>query len=471
METVPARTGSADTRSADSWENEMQATMTSSSMSTGRRGVPVHSNFIGSPGKVEVPNSVRSSVNKVLDSYFVANLMAVVVFADSFCTCASVDARAAQQELPAAYNIIGQVCLSLYTAELLCSLYSKGLGILKDWIGVIDGVIVVCGWAENLIAAILDTDIGLPFGLLRVFRVVRIARTVRLLKRLRMLRELYKLIVMMATVFRTLMWSFLLCFIVMTAFSMMLVEFVNPIIQDMNENLGTFDDCNACLQSTTSVMEANLLLFQTVVAGDGWGTVAVPVIRAAPGTAVIFVGSQLTLVFGVLNLIVAVVVDTFAEARLHDVEALAEDLETDLQNDRNFLHDVFRRIDKAGTGELTLSELIDGARTDAVFQSRLKVMDIDESDLHQLFHMIDMEESGTLKVSDIIGPLSRWAHDSKTAPRFIKYNLMQSMQMQEELIQLSEERFDRLGCQVELLAAELRTGPRAKPSPWGGIGP
>ena len=29
-------------------------------------------------------------------------------------------------------------------------------------------------------------------------------------------------------------------------------------------------------------------------------------------------------------------------------------------------------------------ELIDGARTDAVFQSRLKVMDIDESDLHQL---------------------------------------------------------------------------------------
>ncbi|CAJ1441572.1 unnamed protein product [Effrenium voratum] len=310
--------------------------------------------------------------------------MAVVVFADSFCTCASVDARAAQQELPAAYNIIGQVCLSLYTAELLCSLYSKGLGILKDWIGVIDGVIVVCGWAENLIAAILDTDIGLPFGLLRVFRVVRIARTVRLLKRLRMLRELYKLIVMMATVFRTLMWSFLLCFIVMTAFSMMLVEFVNPIIQDMNENLGTFDDCNACLQSTTSVMEANLLLFQTVVAGDGWGTVAVPVIRAAPGTAVIFVGSQLTLVFGVLNLIVAVVVDTFAEARLHDVEALAEDLETDLQNDRPPGLGESPGVDDTHPTRAHSEELIDGARTDAVFQSRLKVMDIDESDLHQL---------------------------------------------------------------------------------------
>jgi hypothetical protein len=42
-----------------------------------------------------------------------------------------------------------------------------------------------------------------------------------------------------------------------------------------------------------------------VIAGDSWGTIAVPVIEAYPGTAFIFVGSLLTLVFGVLNLIVA----------------------------------------------------------------------------------------------------------------------------------------------------------------------
>eukprot|EP00435_Cladocopium_sp_Y103_P041717 s1365_g11.t1 len=46
------------------------------------------------------------------------------------------------------------------------------------------------------------------------------------------------------------------------------------------------------------VMDANLLLFKTVIAGDGWGTIAVPVIEAYPATAVIFVGSLLTLVFG-----------------------------------------------------------------------------------------------------------------------------------------------------------------------------
>ena len=47
--------------------------------------------------------------------------------------------------------------------------------------------------------------------------------------------------------------------------------------------------------------EANLLLFKTVVAGDSWGQIAVPVIQENPGTLVIFIGSLVTLVFGVLN--------------------------------------------------------------------------------------------------------------------------------------------------------------------------
>ena len=49
-------------------------------------------------------------------------------------------------------------------------------------------------------------------------------------------------------------------------------------------------------------MRANLLLFKTVIAGDSWGDIAVPVIESNPHTAFIFMGSLLTLVFGVLNL-------------------------------------------------------------------------------------------------------------------------------------------------------------------------
>ena len=39
------------------------------------------------------------------------------------------------------------------------------------------------------------------------------------------------------------------------------------------------------------------------------------------------------------------------------------------------LEKIFARIDEDGSGELTLQELIAGARKDADFQSRLRVMD------------------------------------------------------------------------------------------------
>eukprot|EP00913_Durusdinium_trenchii_P030589 g28648.t2 len=40
-----------------------------------------------------------------------------------------------------------------------------------------------------------------------------------------------------------------------------------------------------------------------------------------------------------------------------------------------------------------------------------------------LFEMIDTNDQGYINAMEFIAPLSRWVHDSKTAPRFIKYNL------------------------------------------------
>ena len=34
-----------------------------------------------------------------------------------------------------------------------------------------------------------------------------------------------------------------------------------------------------CDQAMASVMDANLLLFKTVIAGDSWGEIAVPIIK------------------------------------------------------------------------------------------------------------------------------------------------------------------------------------------------
>ena len=161
---------------------------------------------------------------------------------------------------------------------------------------------------------------------------------------------------MMATCLKALFWSFIFCFMIMTVWALLIVEVINPLMADIEP----LQACQECMIATTSVMQANLLLFKTVIAGDSWGDIAVPVINAHPASAIIFMGSLLTLVFGVLNLIaarmnsqlsprpasnpaqphtaksfavpeqVAVVVDTFAEARNRDVLNLAEEMEFNL---------------------------------------------------------------------------------------------------------------------------------------------
>lgn len=55
---------------------------------------------------------------------------------------------------------------------------------------------------------------------------------------------------------------------------------------------------------------------------------------------------------------------------------------------RRFLETIFNRLDVSKKGDLTLEDLVKGARTDPEFQSRLRVMDIDQADLEQLFEMM-----------------------------------------------------------------------------------
>ncbi|CAE7574100.1 Cacna1h [Symbiodinium natans] len=343
---------------------------------------------------------------------------------------------------------------SLYTVEYALWCYVKRLKVLRDSMLVIDLFILICGFAELIMSTDGGNIVLENFSLLRILRIARIMRLLKLFRRFSYLKELRKLLSMATSCMRTLCWSFLFCFMVMTIWAMLMVDLVQPLILELGK-AGEFNDCEQCLRAAASVMNANLLLFKTVIAGDGWGKIAVPVIEAYPATAVIFVGSLLTLVFGVLNLIVAVVVDTFAEAREKDVMNRAEEMETDIEMDKKFLQKIFDRVDEDGSGELTLSELIEGARKDAEFQSRLRVMDIDEADLQQLFQMIDIDDSGTVERDEFIQPLSRWVHDSKTAPRFIKYNLMRSLHEQEKLKKLTEVRFEQMNSHIQRIALSL----------------
>eukprot|EP00435_Cladocopium_sp_Y103_P074997 s22_g53.t1 len=340
------------------------------------------------PSETEI-TSFRAKVGATLRSDLLVNILTSVILIDTVCTLIATDARAMGHPPPLYVYIIGEACLGIYTLELVVGCWVEGLQHFKKPAIVFDVFTVLCGYMHaifQLFEGVIPGELSFLKDL-RLLRVIRVLRVARILQKSRSLRELQKLVAMMATCLKALGWSFLFCFGFMTLWAMLMVEFVHPLILQMHEQGGAFQDCSECLSATSSVMRANLLLFKTVIAGDSWGQVAVPVIEYSPATAIIFCGSLMTLVFGVLNMIVAVIVDSFAESRQRDVLRLAEELEHEDLNDTKYLERIFNRLDVTRTGVLTLEELVKGAQTDPEFQSRLRVMDIDQADLEQLFEM------------------------------------------------------------------------------------
>lgn len=400
----------------------------------------------------------RLKVAIMLDRDYFVNGMAFIILLDFLSTLVDVDSRARGHETPTLTLLTSEICLGLYTLELGAVFYLHGIqracshkSILFDLFCVVSGYMATLIY---LLGALLPTEAKFLADL-KVMRLIRILRVARVIRKTRSLRELQKLLQMMSTGLKALGWSFVFCFAFMTLWAMLMVEFVHPLMQQMFRDGRAFQDCPECADWASSVMKANFLLFKTVIAGDSWGKIAVPVIEHYPATAIIFCGSLLTLVFGVLNMVVAVVVDSFAESRQKDLLHLAEELEHENTQDKKHLEEMFDRLDSKGKGDVTLDQLVEGASIDEGFQSRLRVMDIDQDDLEQFFHMIDSDMSGAINKEEFVGPMSRWIVDSKTAPRFVKYNVERVLHRQGELLKQNQQQFSILSSRLDELCEHL----------------
>eukprot|EP00913_Durusdinium_trenchii_P020115 g18903.t1 len=265
----------------------------------------------------------RSKIDRPRQSTgWVSHLMAVVIMVDGFCICYDIDYRAVDLTTPSLVLTISYLCLAIYSIEFILNLCILGVSVLREHMVKLDLFLILCGYGELASEWVMSEGNITGLGLLRILRLVRVFRLLKLLRNVNALRELSKLVKMMSTCLKALFWSFCFCFMVMTVWSMLLVE---------------------------------------------------------------------------------------------------------------YLQKIFEEIDKDGTGELSYAQLLQGPPANPEFQSRLRVMDIDEGDLRELFMMIDVDGNGTIEVEEFIRPLSRWVRDSKTAPRFIKYNMIRCIHQQEEL--------------------------------------
>eukprot|EP00931_Biecheleriopsis_adriatica_P089285 TRINITY_DN63437_c0_g1_i1.p1 TRINITY_DN63437_c0_g1~~TRINITY_DN63437_c0_g1_i1.p1 ORF type:complete len:262 (+),score=39.39 TRINITY_DN63437_c0_g1_i1:31-786(+) len=73
--------------------------------------------------------------------------------------------------------------------------------------------------------------------------------------------------------------------------------------------------------------------------------------------------------------------------------------------------------------------------------------------------MLDQDGGGTIEADEFIGALSRWVHDSKTAPRFVKHAISKLTVDQKQLQDNLQYRLDKLDSQLSSMCDSSVTSP------------
>lgn len=231
-----------------------------------------------------------------------------------------------------------------------------------------------------------------------LLRNLRMCRLLRLSRFFTAFRELYSLVCGLTNCMKTLLWSAGLILLTLTVWSIVAVEYVSPLMPTIHDS-GLWEGCTWCPEAFETVMGANLTFFQ-IISGDGWSALARPIIRKHFWVAALFVSMIFVVSFGLLNLIIAAIVDTAALARENDIDTLARIRHVERQEAWLTFERLCIELDSDLSSGISLAELKEGLKANPMLQAYFSVMGVEEDDLEEVFLILDEDENGVLSYAE-----------------------------------------------------------------------
>lgn len=314
-------------------------------------------------------------------------------------------------------DISNSVLLAFYTTELVIRLFTLRKWFFVDRLNWLDFGLIAHDLIMLPVSAIFGDVISLSF--LRVFRLARLGRSYRVI---RISPELGMLLKGLVATLRSIFVSTIVIFALLTIWSILAVEFIQPINLDVARTTDKYKDCERCERAFQTVLDANLTFFQQLITGDSWGQVTIPVIEQNPWTVIFFVTVQVSISIGLMNLLLAVIVDRANEARHEDIKAELREEQEEKKKMMAHLTKVCQAMDTDGGGHLSLEELRNGYEENSEFELIMKKMDIGEDDIGAVFSMMDSDKSGSVLYDEFVEQLWKMkSTDQQTMLTFIKY--------------------------------------------------
>jgi len=175
------------------------------------------------------------------------------------------------------------------------------------------------------------------------------------------------------------------------------VEQVHPLNASID-----YSDCDRCHRAFETVVASTLTLFQQVMTGDGWSSTSVPLILNTPAVAIFLIAISISSM-GVMNLILAVIVERAAEKRIHNLEMRALQEKEKMMQEKLETLSICAGIDVNGDGLLDRDEFETAWASGGGFRSRLQSLEANTTtDLDMLFRILDKDDSGQISYFEFV---------------------------------------------------------------------
>lgn len=287
----------------------------------------------------------------------------------------------------------------LFAIEALLRLASDRCFYFKGtakWWNLFDVVVVVSGIVEGFDV----TDMNLsPIRLLKLLRLLRILRIIRVF---RFFRKLRMMALSMLACWGSLSWACVLMFIVLYTFAMVLMEGAREYVR--MEPASQQDEVNIMepVRRWWSTLPRTLYtLAQVVSGGVSWADPAIPFDHIGAAYSLIFTLFVAFVLFGLLNVLVGLFVQSTAAIADYDREFVIQEEMENQTSMMNKMRELFVQVDTDNSGTITWQELKDNMGADCV-KAYFSLVEIDVHEAQGLFHLLDVDESGEVGIEEFI---------------------------------------------------------------------
>jgi len=333
----------------------------------------------------------------LINTLVCTGVVIMIIEADNKAVCVGLESDAPCKS--SWIEILNTVFLAIYTIEAASKIYIHRRSFFSNTFHCLDLFVVTTGCITYIADNMSTEGVELPnLAMLRMFRILRLSRNLRIL---RIFPELQKFVNGFIGAMSAMAWGLLLIMCLLVFFAIITVEVVHPVnIMHMEMHPEQIDPW--CEVAFASVFNATLLFFQTLVAGDSWGTCVIPLIRIQPSIVFIFAVALSTINLGFMNLILSVVVDSAAQSRNAEEQALEAALYNAQVEAINEVGIILNQCDDDGSGAVSYDELVNTRKTSSTVEAMFDKLTIEVDDMQDMFNLMDADGSGSLTSAEFV---------------------------------------------------------------------